>query len=154
MISSIPFCEDGKDHVMTQITEEMWKYGILRPDATGPDGLIAVNGLVEKPKCDQASSRLASFGRYVFTPEVFDMLHRLKPGAGGAIQLADAIDQLGSADKVAAITNPSQCYDCGSKFGYLTAIADHTLAHPEYRVPFLDLLCARLAGMRSPDPRA
>ena len=134
--------------------EEVSHYGILRPGATGPDGLIAVEGLVEKPKRDQAPSRLASFGRYVFTPEVFDVLRTLKPGAGGEIQLADAIDQLAHAGKVAAISNPSQRYDCGSKFGYLTAIVDHALAHPDYRAPFLDLLRDRLAGMLPPDPRA
>lgn len=125
--------------------EEVSSYGILRPGPVGADGLIAVEGLIEKPQRDQAPSRLASFGRYVFTPEVFAVLRRLKPGAGGEIQLADAIDELARAGKVAALTNPSKRYDCGAKFGYLSAIVDHALAHPDYRAPFLDLLRARLA---------
>ncbi|WP_071796233.1 UTP--glucose-1-phosphate uridylyltransferase GalU [Natronohydrobacter thiooxidans] len=126
--------------------EEVSKYGILRPGERGADGLISVKGLVEKPAREDAPSRLASFGRYVFTPEVFAVLRTLKPGAGGEIQLADAIDQLAEAGKVAAISNPSQRYDCGSKFGYLTAIVDHALAHPDYRTRFLDLLRDRLTG--------
>lgn len=132
--------------------QEVSKYGILRPGSVGVDGLISVEGLVEKPPRDQAPSQLASFGRYVFTPEVFQVLRTLKPGAGGEIQLADAIDQLAREGKVAAITNPSQRYDCGSKFGYLTAIVDHALTHHDYRAPFLDLLRARLA--ETPPTRA
>ena len=124
-------------------------YGILHPGATGADGLIAVKGLVEKPPRDQAPSQLASFGRYVFTPEVFAVLRTLKPGAGGEIQLADAIDQLARAGKVAALTNPSRRYDCGSKFGYLTAIVDHALAHAEYREQFMALLQDRVQGRTS-----
>jgi len=121
------------------------KYGILRPGATDADGVITVDGVVEKPSAGQAPSNLASFGRYVFTSEVFQVLRGLKPGAGGEIQLADAIDQLAQAGKVAAITNPSRRYDCGDKFGYLTAIVDVALGDPEYRDRFLDLLRDRIA---------
>ena len=64
------------------------------------------------------------------------------PGPAAKIQLADAIDQLAQAGKVAAITNPSRRYDCGDKFGYLTAIVDVALGDPEYRDRFLDLLRA------------
>lgn len=121
------------------------KYGILKPGATDADGVISVDGIIEKPAADQAPSNLASFGRYVFTPDVFDILRNLTPGAGGEIQLADAIDQLAQAGKVAAITNPSRRYDCGDKFGYLTAIVDVALANPEYQARFLDLLRDRIA---------
>jgi len=127
--------------------EDTSKYGILKPGATDANGLISVEGIVEKPPVDEAPSNLASFGRYVFTPDVFDVLRGLKPGAGGEIQLADAIDQLAKAGKVAAITNPSRRYDCGDKFGYLTAIVDVAIADPEYRDRFLDLLRDRLALM-------
>jgi len=120
------------------------KYGILQPGAIDADGLITVNGIVEKPAMGEAPSNLASFGRYVFTPEVFTILRSLKPGAGGEIQLADAIDQLARAGKVTAITNPSRRYDCGDKFGYLTAIVDVALADPEYRDRFEDLIRNRL----------
>ncbi|SUZ32385.1 UTP--glucose-1-phosphate uridylyltransferase [Roseibaca ekhonensis] len=125
--------------------EDASKYGILKPGAVDADGLIAVDGIVEKPAVDDAPSNLASFGRYVFTAEVFDVLRGLKPGAGGEIQLADAIDQMARAGKVAAITNPSRRYDCGDKFGYLTAIVDVALADADYRDRFLDLIRDRIA---------
>jgi len=125
--------------------EEVSKYGILKPGARGDDGVIAVDGLVEKPERDAAPSRMASFGRYVFTPEIFTILRDLKPGAGGEIQLADAIDQLAREGKVSAILNAATRYDCGDKFGYLTAIVDVALANPVYGAEFLALMRDRLA---------
>ncbi|MGY6695902.1 MAG: UTP--glucose-1-phosphate uridylyltransferase GalU [Roseinatronobacter sp.] len=127
------------------------KYGILRPGAQGADGLYAVEGLIEKPKVENAPSRMASFGRYVFTPEVFDLLRDLEPGAGGEIQLADAIDQLAAQGKVAALQNPSTRYDCGDKFGYLTAIVDVALADPVYSDKFAALLRDRLSALSARD---
>jgi UTP--glucose-1-phosphate uridylyltransferase len=124
--------------------EDVSKYGILRPGATGPDGVIAVQGLVEKPAREQAPSNLASFGRYVFDAEIFDILRTLQPGAGGEVQLADAIDILAQAGRVGAIMNPSRRYDCGSKFGYLTAIVDVALEDPHYHARFAALLRDRL----------
>ncbi len=121
------------------------KYGILRPGATGADGFIAVEGLIEKPDPDDAPSNMASFGRYVFTSEIFGILRSLPPGAGGEIQLADAIDLLAARGKVSAIVNPARRYDCGDKFGYLSAIVDFALEAPEYRDDFIALLRSRLA---------
>ena len=130
--------------------EEVSSYGILRPGPGGTDGAqVEVAGLVEKPAPQDAPSRLASFGRYVFHPEIFDVLAALGPGAGGEIQLADAIDALAVRGRVGAIRNPSHRYDCGAKFGYLTAIVDTALEHPEYRDRFRALLADRLA--RTPD---
>jgi UTP--glucose-1-phosphate uridylyltransferase len=125
------------------------KYGILRPGTHGADGLMAVAGLVEKPDLADAPSRLASFGRYVFDPEVFDILRTLTTGAGGEIQLADAIDQLAQQGRVGAILNPSRRYDCGSKFGYLTAIVDVALEDPQYHDSFLALIRDRVAQHQS-----
>jgi UTP--glucose-1-phosphate uridylyltransferase len=121
------------------------KYGILKTGETDADGLMAVERIIEKPKQADAPSNLASFGRYVFSPEIFDVLRGLKPGAGGEIQLADAIDQLAQAGKVSALKNPSDRYDCGDKFGYLTAIVDVALATPEYRTQFMALIQDRIA---------
>jgi UTP--glucose-1-phosphate uridylyltransferase len=125
--------------------QDVAKYGILRPGATDDDGMIAVDGLVEKPSIEAAPSRMASFGRYVFTPEIFDILRGLAPGAGGEIQLADAIDHLARQGKVSAILNAAKRYDCGDKFGYLTAIVDVALSNPVYGAQFLALLRDRLA---------
>jgi UTP--glucose-1-phosphate uridylyltransferase len=129
--------------------DEVSKYGIVRPPAGGMtrgNGEIAVAGLVEKPSRETAPSQLASLGRYVFDAEVFDVLRRLGPGANGEIQLADAIDILAGRGRVSALTCRARRYDCGSKFGYLTAIVDNALEHPEYGAPFLNLLRNRVAA--------
>lgn len=127
--------------------DDVSKYGIVRPGTCSDSGEIAVAGLVEKPARDAAPSRLASFGRYVFEPEIFEILRALRPGAGGEIQLADAIDQLAASGRVGAIINPARRYDCGSKFGYLEAIVDHALSRPEYRDRFAALLRDRLRSI-------
>ena len=129
------------------------KYGILSPGAALPGGLLAVDGLVEKPDPSTAPSNMASFGRYIFTPEVFAILRTLKPGAGGEIQLADAIDQMARAGKVAAMLNTAKRYDCGDKFGYLTAIVDFALESPEFSGQFRALLQERLHTLEA-DKRA
>ncbi|KPQ07495.1 MAG: UTP--glucose-1-phosphate uridylyltransferase [Rhodobacteraceae bacterium HLUCCA12] len=126
--------------------EDVSKYGIVVPGSHDLGSQIAVAGLVEKPSAEQAPSQLASFGRYVFEPEIFDVLRTLAPGAGGEIQLADAIDILARQGKVAALPCNAARYDCGSKFGYLTAIVDHAIDHPEYRDAFFDLIRERLAA--------
>ncbi|ATX65884.1 UTP--glucose-1-phosphate uridylyltransferase GalU [Roseinatronobacter bogoriensis] len=132
--------------------EDVSKYGILKPGVTGDDGMINVDGLVEKPSIEDALSRMASFGRYVFTPEIFDILRGLAPGAGGEIQLADAIDHLARQGKVSAILNAAKRYDCGDKFGYLTAIVDVALSNPVYGAQFLALLRDRLERPESGNP--
>lgn len=125
--------------------EDVSKYGIVVPGTQDLGNQIAVAGLIEKPALKDAPSRLASFGRYVFEPEIFTVLRTLKPGAGGEIQLADAIDILAHEGKVAALPCTSTRYDCGAKFGYLTAIVDHAIDHPEYREAFFALIRERLS---------
>ncbi len=124
--------------------EEVSKYGIVEPAGEPQDGLWPVRRVVEKPDAANAPSRLASFGRYAFGVEIFDILRGLKPGAGGEIQLADAIDILAGKGQVMAIENPSKRYDCGGKFGYLEAIVDFALDDPEYGKRFMGLLRDRL----------
>lgn len=125
--------------------EDVHKYGIVKPGPAGPDGGVTVAGLVEKPALKDAPSHLASMGRYVFDPEIFDVLRQTKPGAGGEIQLADAIDELAARGRVAAMEMSATRYDCGSKFGYLTAIVDHAIVHDEFRDRFYALMRDRLA---------
>ena len=79
-------------------------------------------GLVEKPDPDKAPSNLASIGRYVLTPEIFDILRNQTAGAGGEIQLADAINRLATNNTVEAVSLSGQRFDCGSVKGYLSAI--------------------------------
>lgn len=128
--------------------DDVSHYGIVRPGPAqpGPGGEIAVAGLVEKPKPEAAPSRLASLGRYVFDAEIFDVLRRLGPGAGGEIQLADAIDILARRGRVGALPCTARRYDCGSKLGYLTAIIDYALAHPTFRESVLTLMRDRVAA--------
>lgn len=120
---------------------EVSKYGIVRP---GIGGKLSVAGLVEKPPLNEAPSRLASMGRYVFEPEIFDILRTLGPGSGGEIQLADAIDALAKIGRVQALPMSAKRYDCGAKKGYLTAIIDHALDRDEFRDWMIALLKARL----------
>ena len=94
------------------------KYGVVIPD--GKPGRIA--GLVEKPEADKAPSNLASIGRYVLTPDIFDILHTQPAGAGGEIQLADAINTQAAHNAVEAVALNGRRFDCGSMRGYLDAI--------------------------------
>jgi UTP--glucose-1-phosphate uridylyltransferase len=82
----------------------------------------AVAGLVEKPDADKAPSNLASIGRYVLTPDIFDILRTQPAGAGGEIQLADAINTQAKNNGVEAVTLNALRFDCGSVGGYLNAI--------------------------------
>lgn len=94
------------------------KYGVVVPsDAQG-----AVAGLVEKPDAPSAPSNLASIGRYVLTPDVFDILRSQPPGAGGEIQLADAINTQAATGAVEGVKLKGRRFDCGSVQGYLDAI--------------------------------
>ncbi|MCC5986230.1 MAG: UTP--glucose-1-phosphate uridylyltransferase GalU [Pararhodobacter sp.] len=146
------FARSGKSVLSVAEVEpqEVSKYGIVVPGADHGEGLFDITGVVEKPDPQSAPSNLASLGRYVFDPEIFEVLRRLEPGAGGEIQLADAIDILARRGHVAGMINPSRRYDCGSKFGYLEAIVDFALADEEFGAPFAALIRDRL---RSADQR-
>ena len=97
---------------------EISKYGVLVPNKT-PN---SVAGLIEKPEADDAPSNLASIGRYVLTPDIFDILRNQQPGAGEEIQLADAINTQAANNAVEAIKLNGLRFDCGSVEGYLDAI--------------------------------
>ncbi len=95
------------------------KYGVVNPDRISG----GVAGLVEKPDAKDAPSNMASIGRYVLTPDVFAILRDQPVGAGGEIQLADAINTQAAQGHVDAVTLAGQRFDCGSVDGYLAAIA-------------------------------
>ena len=94
------------------------KYGVV----TTSDTLGSVASLVEKPKFEDAPSNLASIGRYILTPDIFDILINLSSGANGEIQLADAINIQAAKGNVEAVNLNGQRFDCGSVGGYLKAI--------------------------------
>ncbi|HEV2430219.1 MAG TPA: UTP--glucose-1-phosphate uridylyltransferase GalU [Burkholderiales bacterium] len=105
-------------------------YGIVTVDKMQGD-TARVHSIVEKPKPAQAPSNLGVIGRYVLTPRIFDMLADLAPGAGGELQLTDAISALLAPELVLAVRLPGKRYDCGSKLGYLQATLEYGLRHPE-----------------------
>ena len=100
---------------------------------------------VEKPAEADAPSNLASIGRYVFSPRIFDVIREQQPGYGGEIQLADVINTLAEEGLVLAQRITGTRYDCGSKFGYLEAIVDAALTHDEYAERFRALLKLKIA---------
>ena len=89
--------------------------------------MVKLTGMVEKPKVEDAPSDLAVMGRYVLTPEIFEMLENQEPGAGGEIQLTDAIDRLMDRQAVYAYDFEGQRYDVGDKFGFIKATIDFAL---------------------------
>ena len=95
------------------------KYGVVVPNGTR----AGIAGLVEKPDASDAPSNLASIGRYVLTPDIFDTLQGLKAGSGGEIQLADAINIHAQQGSVETVRLNGRRFDCGSVNGYLQAIA-------------------------------
>jgi UTP--glucose-1-phosphate uridylyltransferase len=115
------------------------KYGIVDPGET--DGRVTrVRNIVEKPKPADARSNLGVVGRYILTPAIFSHLRGITRGAGGEIQLTDAIEQLLHDEPVLAYQFAGKRYDCGSKLGYLQATVEYALRHPELQEDFAEYL--------------
>ena len=110
--------------------DQTQSYGIVTIDKM-QDDTARIHSIVEKPKPADAPSNLAVVGRYVLTPRIFNLLGEVVPGAGGEIQLTDAISALFSHERVLAVRLPGRRYDCGSKLGYLQASVELGLRHPE-----------------------
>jgi len=109
------------------------KYGIINPGEQVNPGLYNVKNFVEKPEPDQAPSDLAIIGRYLLTPEIFDVLENQKPGAGNEIQLTDAIDTLNQTQRVFAREFKGKRYDVGDKFGFMKTSIEYGLIHQEVK---------------------
>ncbi len=119
--------------------EETQKYGIV--EIEDDDGETAIiTSIVEKPKPEEAPSNLGVVGRYILTPRIFDLIKQTGRGAGGEIQLTDAIAELLKYEKVRAYRVKGKRYDCGSKLGYLEASVEYGLAHPELGADFKEYL--------------
>ncbi len=111
--------------------EETRNYGVVETDSASPKGYQCITGIVEKPQPAEAPSTLAVVGRYILTPRIFDYLPAVQRGAGGEIQLTDAIARLLMEEQVFAYRFNGVRYDCGSKLGYIEATLAHALKHPE-----------------------
>lgn len=124
--------ETGKSIIgVQQVNEsETHRYGIVDP-AKSNEGLFSVNKFVEKPKPGTAPSNLAIMGRYVLTPQIFDYLEKQEIGAGGEIQLTDAIERLNKDDKVYAFDFNGERYDVGEKIGFVKTTIQFALNNDE-----------------------
>lgn len=119
--------------------KDVCKYGIV--DGTHlEDGIYQIGDLVEKPRPEEAPSDLAVIGRYILTPQIFDMLSRITPGAGGELQLTDALRLLVKQQKILACTFEGNRYDAGDKFGFLQATVELGLKHPQLGKEFREYL--------------
>lgn len=117
--------------VMRVPHEDTSKYGVINPAKEVKDGLYDVVNFVEKPNPEDAPSDLAIIGRYLLTPDIFDILENTKPGKGNEVQLTDAIDTLNKDGKVYAHEFKGDRFDTGNKFGWLQTNIEFGLKHPE-----------------------
>ncbi|MBV2234140.1 MAG: UTP--glucose-1-phosphate uridylyltransferase GalU [Sterolibacterium sp.] len=124
---------------------ETASYGIVATNSLA-ERIEQVHGIVEKPAPEHAPSTLAVVGRYILTPRIFHYLeHVVQPGAGGEIQLTDGIAALLNEQQVLAYRYDGVRYDCGSKLGYLQAMVEFGLRHPDVGSEFADYLAKRNA---------
>ena len=128
--------------VMRVPEKETSKYGIINPGEEVSKGLFNVKNFVEKPKPEEAPSNLAIIGRYLLTPEIFEVLAAQKPGAGNEIQLTDAIDTLNRTQRVFAHEFNGKRFDVGDKFGFMTTSIEYGLKHPEIKDKLHDYIIA------------
>jgi len=128
--------------------EEVSRYGIVDPDPAGGDGdrILKVRGVVEKPAPEQAPSNVAIIGRYILTPAIFGVLENQDVGAGGEIQLTDAIFRLMRDESVYAYKFEGTRYDTGEKLGYLKTIIDFALERPDLKDDIRAYLEQKLNG--------
>lgn len=120
--------------VETVAMEETEKYGVVSFEQQA--NVTKVTGIVEKPKSSEAPSNLAVVGRYILTPAIFDLIRATGSGAGGEIQLTDAIAKLLQQENVLAHAFSGKRYDCGSKLGYLKATVEYAFKHDELSKEF------------------
>jgi len=145
--------EYGTSVIATQRVpkEEISSYGVVDAQPVSP-GLGEIRRIVEKPKKEDAPSDLAVVGRYILTPRIFKLLERTQRGAGGEIQLTDAISMLLQEQTVMAYEFEGTRYDCGSKLGYLKANVEYGLKHSDFGDEFKEYLLG-VTSEWSADPK-
>lgn len=127
--------------------DEISAYGVFDVSDTDDADVKKVHGMVEKPPADQAPSNLAAVGRYLLDTAIFDALKRIEPGAGGELQLTDAIALLvDEGHPVHVVVHRGTRHDLGNPGGFLKAAVDFALADDEYGPPLRAWLTERLAG--------
>ena len=118
---------------------ETEKYGIVSAKSISK-GVSSLDHIVEKPHPDEAPSALAVVGRYILTPKIFEYLRTQGKGAGGEIQLTDAMASLLQDEQILAYEFQGKRYDCGDKLGYLQATVEYALKHPTLQDEFRSYL--------------
>ena len=119
--------------------EQVQRYGVVAKGADHGKG-FEITGMVEKPKREEAPSNLIISGRYILSPKIFAEIENQPPGAGGEIQLTDAMIRLMQQEAFHGLQFEGTTYDCGDKLGFLTANAALGLAHPELGPQFREIL--------------
>ena len=130
--------------VQTVPHAEICKYGCVAGEKIG-ERTYSVSDLVEKPKIDEAPTDVAILGRYIITPEIFDILSETRPGAGGEIQLTDALRVLAGNGKMYAYDFEGRRYDVGDKEGFLEATVEYALRRSDLREKFEKYLKSKIA---------
>ena len=113
--------------------DQVKNYGVVSLGGKGDGRVLPIDGMVEKPKPGTAPSNLTILGRYILQPEIFDLLSAQEKGAGGEIQLTDAMLSLLKRQPFYALKYEGRTFDCGSKVGFLTANVAYALARPDLR---------------------
>jgi len=125
--------------VQTVDTSDVSKYGIIKPESVS-ERIYKVLDMVEKPKVEDAPSNIAVLGRYIINPEIFECLENVKPGAGGEIQLTDALSMLAAKQDIYAYDFVGQRYEVGNKMGFLKATVEQALRRDDLKEEFLEYL--------------
>jgi len=126
--------------------DETVRYGIVEVKSI-EERIGKMQSIVEKPQPDVAPSNLGVVGRYILPAEIMEILEQTRRGAGGEIQLTDAIATLLERQQVLSYEFAGTRYDCGSKLGYLEATIDYALKHPELSEDFAGYLQSRVARL-------
>lgn len=127
--------------------EPVSSYGIIKGNLTENSDLVLVEDMVEKPKIEEAPSRLAALGRYVITPDVFEILEHTKPGKGGEIQLTDALRIMAHNGNVYAYNFKGKRYDTGNKLGFLKATVEYAFRRNDLGPAFKEYLSNVVKGL-------
>lgn len=142
MVRNFRITESAQIMVEPVAWEDVTKYGVV--DCQGAElsegGSARIYGMVEKPPQDTAPSNMAVVGRYVLPPSIWALLAQTQPGAGGEIQLTDAIDQLLKQSQVNAYRIMGKSHDCGNKLGYMKAQVEYALRHDEVGTDLSDYI--------------
>ncbi|MGH6950274.1 MAG: UTP--glucose-1-phosphate uridylyltransferase GalU [Vitreimonas sp.] len=138
------YAQVGGNVIAVEPCEDPSGYGIIDPESR-EGRLIRMKGMVEKPRREEAPSNLFISGRYILQPEIFALLASQTPGAGGEIQLTDAMARLMRTQSFHALEYDGRSYDCGDKIGYLRASAAFALANPAWGEKAAATLKAALA---------